>query len=208
MKKQEIKTKARGKIMSCSIHEMAYAIKALLEIYCDKKTPKVVKDEIKKSIHTLLSPDKWGGKNAVSEKAQAFADERKFKTPLSEMSWRQLGHNKLKDKEKKDVNGTRGLILEHIIPRHYIFDFLVASDRTIAEIEKIIDITKCAVIDWKEDVKLNELGFAEERPDPKEAYGKAEIKLKDIKDMNDFINLSFFQSKLRIYDDGYLRSKN
>ena len=183
--------------MSCSIHEMAYSIKALLEIYSDKKIPKVVKDEIKKSIHTLLSPDKWGGSNAVSEKAQAFADDKKFEKPLSGMSWGQLGHSKLKVPGKKDANGTRGLILEHIIPRHYIFDFLLKCDRTIAEIERIINITKCAVIHWEEDLELNKLGFAVNRPDPKKAYQKARIKLNGFNDMNDFMSLSFFESKVK-----------
>jgi hypothetical protein len=168
-----------------NLHEISTTIQSLLKIRNNVASEKL-KDGIKKTIHTLLSPDLWGQKHTVSEKAQKFADKMKYKKNLSSCSWDDLGHECFIDKTKQKHNGKRGLILEHIILRSDIIDLLFNCDLDdIKNIKEIVKQTKCAVIHWREDDKLKPRN---KRSDPINAYDEvAKIKLIKYKNMSEFI---------------------
>jgi hypothetical protein len=179
------------------LDNMTFAIQSLLNIYHNNDiSSKRIKAEIKKTIHTLLSPDHWGEEHAVSKKAEEFIKDfprNKYKKRLELSSWDDLKKEYLqvRDKEEqtgKKHDGFRGLILEHIILRSDIMYLLLKCNHDDPEeIKKIIRETKCAVIHWEEDVTLN-LKYKYNRPDPIKAYDEyAKIKLINYKDMSAFI---------------------
>ena len=177
--------------MNSEFENMALAVQALLKAY-NKSNEKKVKDAFKKSIHTLLSSDLWGEPNKVSVKAQKFADERGFKKDLESATWNQLGDNCLKDQEKVNANGKRGLILEHVVPRHYLTEWLIACDRNdLEKIKYIMKKTKCAVIHYEEDRVLE----TKDRPNPANAYfDDAKINLIGIKTKKELIDWIGFET--------------
>jgi hypothetical protein len=181
-----------------NIKEMTTVIQSLLKIHKEISSEKV-KDEIVKTIKTLLSPDFWGEKHAVSKKAQEFAKDKGYtKKPLELSSWNDLGHKDLKDDKKKGHNGTRGLILEHIILRSDIMKLLLkCKPDDKKEIEKIIKHTKCAVIHWEEDDELTYDGYGDERSNPKEAYKKIKLIFPPgYKNISDFIDAGWVKNKI------------
>ena len=182
-----------------NLAEMTTVIQSLLRIYNTPNSSDKIKEVIYKTIHTLLSPDHWGEKHAVSEKAQKFVKTTKYKKPLDSSSWADLGHKELKVDDKKGHNGTRGLILEHIILRGDIMDLLLkCNPDDKKEIEKIIRNTKCAVIHWKEDDELTKNKKGNKRPNPIQAYEEAKVKLiyPDGKDISQFIDLDWVEKKI------------
>jgi len=185
-----------------NLPEMTTVIQSLLKTHKNISS-EIVQDEIEKTIKTLLSPDFWGKKHAVSLKAQKFAKKEGYtKEDLESFSWNDLGRKALKDKNKKGHNGTRGLTLEHIILRSDIMKLLLKCNLdNKKEIEKIISHTKCAVIFWREDDELTKDGYGDERKDPIEAYKKIELEFPDgINNISDFIDSSWVEKKIASLD--------
>jgi len=191
------------------LDKMTSAIQLLLNIYHNNDvSSKRIRSEIKKTIHTLLSPDHWGEEHAVSERAEEFIKyfpRNKYKKRLELSSWDDLGKEYLqvRDKEEqtgKKHDGFRGLILEHIILRSDIMDLLLKCNHDDPdEVKTIIRKTKCAVIHWEENDKLNE-EYESERPDPIQAYKYAEITLKfpsGYKDLSDFIDSGWVNENIK-----------
>ena len=186
------------------LNEMSFTIKALLDIYNNEKVSSdKIKKDIYKTIHTLLSPDKWGEKHAVSIMAREFAKENKFTKELEKVSWDDLGN--AKDEKKTTGNGKRGLILEHIVPRKYLMDWLFRCNCDQKTIKLILEKTKCVVIHWEEDKRLRDYKLSSKRPNPAKAYYEiAQIKLEGLKKIDDIIkwvgfeDVSEFEKKIGI----------
>jgi len=189
----------KSKKSKSNLSEMTTVIQSLLKLIKEDISSGIVRDEIVKTIKTLLSPDFWGKKHAVSLEALKFAKKKGYtKEDLESSSWNDLGHKALKDKEKKGHNGTRGLTLEHIILRSDIMKLLLeCNSDDKKEIEKIIKHTKCAVIFWEEDDELTRNGYGDKRKDPIEAYKKIELEFPDdYKNLSDFIDSGWVEKKI------------
>jgi hypothetical protein len=194
----------KNKKSNSNLNEMTFVIQSLFKIYKEISSEKV-QDEIIKTIKTLLSPDFWGERHAVSLKAQKFAKKKGYNKPLELSSWNDLGNKKLKDRENKirhndkKHNGTRGLILEHIILRSDIIKLLLNCNLANPnEIRKIVENTRCAVIHWEEDDKLTEDGYGDKRPNPKEAYEEINLLFPSgYKNISDFIDLNWVNENIK-----------
>jgi len=185
------------------LDEMTSIIQSLLKIHREISSEKKLKGKIEHTIKTLLSPDFWGEKHAVSLKAQEFAKNNGYTKPLELSSWDELGNKDLKVKreikdKKRKHNGTRGLILEHIILRSDIMDLLFKCDiKNLNEIKEIVEHTRCAVIHWEEDDELTEDGYGDKRSDPKKAYEKINLIFPSgYKDISDFIDQDWVKERI------------
>jgi hypothetical protein len=211
-----------------SLDKMTSVIQSLLIIIRKFSSSKKVQNEIKKTIKTLLSPDFWGEKHAVSKEAQKFVkennehiDRRKYPKTLASSSWNDLGNKYLKvkkeEKEKgniKNHNGLRGLILEHIILRSDILDLLLECDpdNDYDKIKDIISHTKCAVIKWTEDDELTKNKKGSDRGDPIDAYKKIKLIFPDdYNDISHFIDSEWVNKNItnnsKLYSENGKRVK-
>jgi hypothetical protein len=116
----------------------------------------------------------------VAPDASELAFERAKKNDVDIFKLREKDRNKVELKIKKnDPKDNEKFILEHYIPVNIIIkEMLNDSKNNTSSFENALNKIKVIWVLKSEDERLNSNGHRKNRPDPKEAYRLANIKIK------------------------------